>query len=84
MSTGSFNWMGTPIPFHDGESIAAALSAAGINCFGRDALGTDTRYFCGVGACQCCLVRVDGMAVEACLTPAKAGLQVDSVEVQHA
>jgi aerobic-type carbon monoxide dehydrogenase small subunit (CoxS/CutS family) len=35
------------------------------------------RYFCGIGACQTCLVSVNGAApVEACLTPARAGVQL--------
>lgn len=80
MSAQTFNWMGRSIPFRTGESIAAALEAAGIRTFGPDALGQDTRYFCGIGACQCCLVRVGGVPREACIAPAKAGLQVEALE----
>jgi len=84
MTQNSFEWMGREIPFRNGESIAAALEAAGIRSFGRDALGQDTRYFCGIGACQCCLVRVDGFVREACITPARAGMRIESVEASHA
>jgi Uncharacterized anaerobic dehydrogenase len=77
MSTaGVFHFQGRAIPFREGETIAAALTAAEIVCFGQDSSGRATRYFCGIGACQCCLVRVDGNIVEACLTPAWEGLRV--------
>lgn len=79
----TFDWMGQSIPFSTGESIAAALEAAGIRSFGADALGQETRYFCGTGACQCCLVRVDGVAREACITPARAGMRAEALERSH-
>jgi ferredoxin len=61
MSGPCFQYMGRDIPFRPGESIAAALSAAGVSSIGRDALGQELRYFCGIGACQCCLAIVDGV-----------------------
>lgn len=79
----TFDWMGRRISFRVGESIAAALDAAGIRTFGPDTLGQETRYFCGIGACQCCLVRVDGIVREACITPAKAGMQAETLEAHH-
>lgn len=83
MTAQTFNWMGRNISFRTGESIAAALEAAGILTFGPDALGHETRYFCGIGACQCCLLRVDGVVREACITPARAGMKVDALENRH-
>ncbi|MHC1550543.1 2Fe-2S iron-sulfur cluster-binding protein [Phyllobacterium sp. K27] len=83
MTAQIFDWMGHGIPFRTGESIAAALEAAGIRTFGPDAVGQQTRYFCGIGACQCCLVRVDGVPREACITPANAGLHVEALERNH-
>lgn len=76
MSTNVFRFQGREITFNDGESIAAALTASGVFTFGKDPGGRDTRYFCGIGTCQCCLVRIDGTITEACLTPARAGLEV--------
>ena len=78
-----FDWMGRRIPYRTGESLAAALEAAGILTFGPDALGQETRYFCGIGACQCCLLRVDGVVREACITPAKTGMHVEALERRH-
>lgn len=75
-----FFWNGDPVAFHPGETIAAALLRAGIADLGRpsDALGG--RVFCGIGACQGCVVAVAGAAlVEACLTPARDGLRLGSL-----
>ncbi|WP_454285817.1 2Fe-2S iron-sulfur cluster-binding protein [Rhizobium arsenicireducens] len=83
MSALTFDWMGQSIPFRTGESVTAALEAAGILTFGPDALGQETRYFCGIGACQCCLLRVDGVVREACITPAKTGMHVEALERRH-
>lgn len=77
MTDETFQWMAQEIPFRQGESIAAALEAQDIQTFGPDASGQDTRFFCGIGACQCCLVRVGGCVTEACLTPARGGLCVE-------
>lgn len=84
MSTNTFFFQDRAIPFQEGESIAAALTAAGITTFGPDMAGRPTRYFCGIGACQCCLVNVDGRTLEACLTPARAGLRITSAGGDHA
>lgn len=77
MTRPTFFWMSRPIPFSDGESIAAALTAAGIVSLGRDPVGQSARYFCGTGACQACTVRVAGVPREACLTRAEAGARVE-------
>lgn len=83
MSANTFIWQDREIPFVAGESIAAALTAAGILTFGPDMSGRETRYFCGIGACQNCLVRVDGRVVEACLTAAHTGLVVTAAGGAH-
>lgn len=83
MSGRSFLWKGAPVPYHAGESVAAALMRAGVHDLGSDGAGARLRYFCGIGACQNCLVSVGGQVVESCLTPAGDGLAVESVEVTH-
>lgn len=80
MSEATFTWRGRPVPFRPGESIAAALLHAGISDLGSDAAGGQLRYFCGIGACQNCLVRVDGRTVESCLAPARPGASVTAME----
>lgn len=69
MSGDSFTWNGAEVPFAEGETLAAAiLRAAGQ----QPALA----YFCGIGACQSCVVLCDGRLVEACVTLARAGIHV--------
>lgn len=79
----TFVWKGKDIPFRSGESLAAALEAAGIFSFGADNFGQDFRYFCGIGACQGCLVSVDGLLREACITAARPGMRVESPGQGH-
>lgn len=70
-------WHLQAVPFQPGETIAAALVRAGIVRLGDAAGGMQGRYFCGIGNCQACLVSIDGAsAVEACLTPAQAGMRL--------
>lgn len=83
MSGGSFLWHGTPVSFRAGESVAAAMARAGLHDLGSDGAGARLRYFCGIGACQNCLVAIGGSVVESCLMPAREGLVVESVEVAH-
>lgn len=80
MSAPTLRFKGREIPFRPGESVAAALDAAGMTVFGHDALGQANRYFCGIGACQNCLALIDGVARETCLTPATQGMIVDPME----
>lgn len=80
MSAVQFTWRGRPISFRPGETIAAALTGAGISDLGQDGAGGRQRYFCGIGACQNCLVRADGLTVEACLTPARDGAVIVGLE----
>lgn len=83
MSSNSFTWNGRQVAFRTGETIATALSTAGVQDFGPDLLGQSGRYFCGVGACQGCLVSVDGRIRESCLTPACVGLAITSAGGSH-
>lgn len=60
-----------------GDTIAAALTAAGERWWRLAADGSRRGIFCGMGVCQDCLVRVDGRAgVRACMTPVEAGMDV--------
>lgn len=77
MTGATFLWMDRAIPFLEGESIASALDAAGVVTFGPGLPPAESRFFCGIGACQGCIVRVNGEIREACLTPASARLEVE-------
>ncbi len=69
---------GELIPAYEGETVAAALMAAGRRVFRQRVPGGDPRgIFCGIGMCYDCLVTVDGTRiVRACVTPVRDGMQV--------
>lgn len=77
----TFMFAGAAVPAHPGETIGAALLAAGI----RDLRTTRQQgrprgLFCGIGVCFDCLVTVNGVPSQrACLTPARP---FDRVEAQ--
>jgi aerobic-type carbon monoxide dehydrogenase small subunit (CoxS/CutS family) len=74
----SFMWNGQPVSFSQGETLAAALLRASADRAGTPGAIPDFRYFCGIGACQSCVVLCDGRLVEACITPAEAGACVST------
>jgi glycine/D-amino acid oxidase-like deaminating enzyme len=63
-----------------GESIAAALTAAGRLAIKRDKGGATRGIFCGMGACFECQVSIDsGPAQRACLTKVQPGMKIRSL-----
>jgi len=74
-----FTFDGRELEALPGETIAAALSAAGILAFRRTPSGAPRGLWCGMGACFDCLVTVDGRASQrACLAKVAAGMVVAS------
>lgn len=73
---------GQTISAHEGESIAAALLAAGWRGFRRTpGQGAPRGLFCGMGACFDCLVTVDGVAnVRSCLAEVHDGCVIEAAE----
>jgi glycine/D-amino acid oxidase-like deaminating enzyme len=75
----SFRFDDRRIESLEGETIAAALSAAGITTFRHTPSGAPRGLFCGMGACFDCVVTVDGrIGRRACLTQAADGIDVRS------
>ncbi|MGH8823632.1 MAG: (2Fe-2S)-binding protein [Jiangellaceae bacterium] len=76
----SFDLDGRDVPFTAGQSIGAALLAAGVVSWRTTRRGSRPRgLFCGIGVCFDCLVDVEGRPNQrACLVPARAGLHVRS------
>ena len=75
----SFRFDDRRIEALEGETIGAALSAAGITTLRRTPSGAPRGLFCGMGACFDCVVTVDGrIGQRACLTPVAAGMLVES------
>jgi D-hydroxyproline dehydrogenase subunit gamma len=70
-------WDGRDVPARVGESLAAALLAAGVLSFRETAVsGTARGPFCLMGACFDCLVEVEGQQnIQACMTAVRPGLQ---------
>ncbi|WP_370692957.1 2Fe-2S iron-sulfur cluster-binding protein [Pseudotabrizicola sp.] len=75
---GAMVWNGVPVPFLAGDSVANALMRHGIVSFGTGPTGQSRSVFCGIGLCQSCLIRANGHLTEACLLPARAGLNLTS------
>jgi D-hydroxyproline dehydrogenase subunit gamma len=69
---------GRPVRGFEGECVAAALYAAGIRLLRRSPkAGGERGFFCLMGVCQECVVRIDGRVVTSCMEPVRAGLVVE-------
>ncbi|KFG72446.1 (2Fe-2S)-binding protein [Streptomyces mutabilis] len=77
-----FSVDGEPLGFTEGQTVAAALVAAGRVAWRTTRVGRRPRgVFCGIGVCFDCLVTIDGAAGQrACLVPARAGMTVTTQE----
>jgi predicted molibdopterin-dependent oxidoreductase YjgC len=71
----SFSFDGAPMTAEPGQTVGAALLAAGVRSWRRTRSGGRPRgLFCGIGACFDCLVDVNGdRAVRACLVQVRNG-----------
>ena len=70
---------GKPLMAYPGESLAAALRAAGVYQLRRSPRTQQSRgAFCYMGMCQECLVLVDNKRMLACQTPVQAHLAVNT------
>jgi predicted molibdopterin-dependent oxidoreductase YjgC len=76
----SFTFDGREVEAFPGETVAAALLAAGVRTLRRtEKRGSPRGVFCGMGVCFDCLVSVDGRPhLRACLTRAEPGMQVET------
>ena len=74
----SFTFDGQPLTAEPGQTVGAALLAAGIRSWRVTRSGGRPRgLFCGIGACFDCLVDVNqDRAVRACLVAVRAGDEV--------
>lgn len=63
-----------------GDTVAAALVAAGISPFRRTPVNDAPRsVYCMMGVCFDCLVTIDGVANrQACLVPVSDGLKIET------
>jgi predicted molibdopterin-dependent oxidoreductase YjgC len=76
MSTVTVTFAGRTLRARDGQSVAAALAAAGVRSWRTTRRGGRPRgLFCGIGVCFDCLLTIDGRPVQrACLVPVRNGM----------
>jgi len=76
MSTVTITFAGRTLQARDGQSVAAALTAAGVRSWRTTRRGARPRgLFCGIGVCFDCLLTIDGRpAQRACLVPVRDGM----------
>jgi len=77
----TFDFVGREIRTMPGESLGAALLAAGERVCRTTPSGEPRGVFCGIGVCQDCLVTVDGVPNQrACMTAARGVAVVERQE----
>ena len=71
---------GRPLTAFAGDTVLAALHAAGIMALRRsDRSGAPRGALCGMGVCFECRVTVDGRpGVQACMTEVKDGMEIET------
>jgi predicted molibdopterin-dependent oxidoreductase YjgC len=74
----SFWFDGKPVTAREGQSVAAALVAAGVRSLRIDEAGNHKGLLCGIGFCFECRCRIDGEPDRrACMTPVASGMRVE-------
>lgn len=76
----TFTFDGREIEGYDGETIAAALHAAGIKELAKSPeLHRPRGLFCAIGNCSSCLMVVDGEPnIRVCVEKVKNGMKVET------
>ena len=71
---------GKPVTARRGDTVAAALLAAGIGrCRTTPVSGAPRAPYCMMGVCFDCLVTIDGIGNrQGCLVPARDGMRIES------
>lgn len=77
-----FTFNGRPMTGFEGETIAAALHAAGVKVLAKsENLHRPRGFFCAIGNCASCQMTVDGEPnVRTCITLLREGMEVESQE----
>lgn len=75
-----FSFDGKELSGYEGESIAAALKAAGVMVHRYTAKQHKPRgIFCAIGRCTDCVMIVNGVPnVRTCVTPLEEGMQIQT------
>jgi len=77
-----FTFNGQEVEGFEGETIAAALHAAGVKILGKSLfLHRPRGFYCAIGNCSSCLMTVNGAAnVKTCVTDLEEGMIVETQE----
>ncbi|WP_300460215.1 (2Fe-2S)-binding protein [Desulfobacula sp.] len=68
---------GSPVKAYEGETVHAALTAAGIRNFRVSKAGSPRGIFCGMGICYECLVTINNIPDQrACMTMVKDRMEI--------
>lgn len=75
-----FTFNGEEIEGYEGETIAAALHAAGVKVLGKSIFKHRPRgFYCAIGNCSSCNMIVDGEPnVRTCITELRDGMVVET------
>lgn len=78
----SFNFDGAEVAGYEGETIAAALHAAGVRVLSHSIERSRPRgFYCAIGNCSSCMMEVNGEAnVKVCVTMLQEGMTVRTQE----
>ena len=76
----NFTFNGQPMKGYEGETIAAALHAAGVKELAKSPEKHRPRgFYCAIGNCASCQMTVDGEPnVRTCITLLKEGMNVET------
>lgn len=67
-----------------GETVLAALTAAGVQIVGRNDHGHAMGAFCAMGVCYCCTVKIDDVDKQrACQTLVRPGMRIATQYNRH-
>jgi predicted molibdopterin-dependent oxidoreductase YjgC len=73
-----FLFEGETVPARRGQSVAAALIAAGTSALRIDEAGHFKGLLCGIGMCFECRCRINGVPDQrACMTEAEPGMRIE-------
>ncbi|MBD3348957.1 MAG: FAD-dependent oxidoreductase [Candidatus Eisenbacteria bacterium] len=75
-----FELDGRGLTGYEGETIAAAIHAAGVRTLRTSIrLGRPRGFFCAIGRCSSCLMTVNGIPnVMTCITPLERGMKIET------
>lgn len=78
----TFTFNGENVVGYEGETIAAALHAAGVKVLGKSLfLHRPRGFYCAIGNCSSCMMTVNGVAnVKTCVTDLEEGMVVEIQE----